>query len=107
MTIAVSASPPSDMSGSVIFLRPFFLEHRLRSAVTHLLLPIGHRRVAPVMPDERGGIVSQRKALFLKAPTNVDVISRAAKPLVEAADLQQRSSTKSHIAARKMLRLFV
>src|SRR6185312_4851778 len=101
MTVAVSASSPSDMSGRVIFLWPFLLEHRLGSAVTHLLLPVGHHRVAPVVPDERGRIVSQRKALFLKAPTNVDVISRAAKPLIETADLQQRSSTKSHIAARK------
>src|SRR5207245_5467795 len=62
---AVHAARPANVPGTVVFLGPLALQHRLRAAVTDLLLPIRAHRVPTVVPDHGGGTEAERPSLLL------------------------------------------
>src|ERR1051325_3662309 len=75
-TIVVNPPAPREMTGSVVFFRPFAFEHCLSFAVTQLLLPIRAYRIAPMMPHHRRWTETQRPTTLLQAPADIHVVTR-------------------------------
>src|SRR5689334_13251958 len=83
---AVDSACPRQLPGAVVFLGPLFLQQGLSPPVPPLLLPVMAYRVAPVMPDNRRRVESERPATLLQPPTHVDIVAGDAELLVEAAN---------------------
>src|SRR6266550_965986 len=94
---------PCQVSDAVVLRRPFFRQQSLCLCVTSLLFQIATKRTAAVMPHNGRRRKTDGPATLLQSPTNIDIISRDAKPWVEASDLEQPFTSIGHVAARDML----
>ena len=57
-----------------------------------------------VMPDERGRRECDSAPCRLQAPADIDVVTRAKKDRIEAADRQQRRSPDGEVATWNVVR---
>src|SRR6202044_2693098 len=87
--IAINAATPLGLAKRVEARGMLAVEQRFRLSITLLLADIGLHRVAPEMPDERGGTVADHMPRILQAPANVDIVARRPEDRVEAADAKQ------------------
>src|SRR3989442_10507344 len=69
-TEAVHAAGPAHVPRPVVLLGPLPLQHRLRTAVPNLLLPIRANRIAAVVAEQRRPVGTHRPAPLLQAPTH-------------------------------------
>src|SRR6266581_3327033 len=95
------------MPGRVVLLRPLSLEHRLRSAVPALLLPVRAHRAPRVVPDDSRGAESQRPLTLLQPPAHVDVVAGHAKLRIEPANRLEGLLAECHVAARDVFSLAI
>src|SRR5581483_4386464 len=85
---------------SIGMLKP---EERFRLAVSGLLLQVGARRLAAMVPDERARCEGDPHSRLLQPPADIHIIARFAVLRVEAVDSLQGLTAKGHIAPRNML----
>jgi hypothetical protein len=72
---SVHAARPHGVTRHVVLLGPFDLQHRFGLAIARLLLPVRAHRLAPVMPDECGGMEADLSSRGLDPPADVDVVA--------------------------------
>ena len=87
--IAVEAPAPGDMSGAVVHRRPLALEESFGLAVRALLAKERSQRPAAMVPHQRRRAEADLQATLLQAPADVNVVTRAAKLRIEAAELAE------------------
>ncbi len=78
-------------------------QHRLGLAVALLLFAKRFEREAAVVPDDGGGAEGDDAAALLEAPAEVHIVAGLAVFVVEAADLVERPTVESHVAAGNVL----
>src|SRR5262249_26477204 len=73
------------------------------AAIAGLLLEVGARPLAPMMPDKCARRERDPLPRLLQPPAKVHVIAGRAKYVVEAVDFQECFAAKRHVATRDML----
>src|SRR5205814_9154452 len=99
-TLAIEAARPCHMPGRVVLLWPLPLQHRLRSAVPALLLPVRAHRAPRVVPDHGPCAESQRPLPLPQPPAHVHVVAAHAKLRIEPANPLEGLFAERHVAAR-------
>src|SRR5438309_3626883 len=104
---SINPPGPFEMSGEVVFLRPFPFQKRLGFSIALLLAQISTNGIAAMMPDHRRGIEPQRPTLLLQAPADIHVVTRDAKLRVKSANRLQTRPAERHVAAGNVFRFAI
>ena len=103
----INPPTPHPAAKRVKVFRVLSNQQRFGFAVAGLLPQVSFHRGAAVMPDKTGRAEPDFPTALLQTPADVHIIAGFAKDRIEAVDLLQVPSVKSHVAAGNVLSLLV
>src|SRR5262245_8344778 len=95
------------MSRNVVLFGPLALQQCLSPAIAFLLLPIRLDGITTMMPDQSRGMKTNRPAVLLQPPADVDIIPSRTKLRVETTNGLERGSPKRHVTPGNVLGFMV